>query len=37
VKARDPDFVAKVEKRLKELIAAGLEITKVDAVTPKPK
>jgi hypothetical protein len=30
--ARDADFVGKVENRMRELIAAGLEITKVDAV-----
>jgi hypothetical protein len=28
----DPDFVVKVEQRLRELIAAGFRITKVDAV-----
>jgi hypothetical protein len=30
--ARDADFVSKVEDRMRELIAAGFEITKVDAV-----
>jgi hypothetical protein len=29
---RDPNFAAKVEERLGELIAAGFEITRVDAV-----
>lgn len=29
---RDPDFVMKVEQRLKELIAAGFRIAKVDVV-----
>jgi hypothetical protein len=29
---RDPDFVTKVEQRLRELIAAGFSIMKVDAV-----
>ncbi len=29
---RDPDFVIKVEKRLRELVAAGFGIVKVDAV-----
>jgi hypothetical protein len=32
VKGCDPDFVNKVEERLRELIAAGFEIAKVDAV-----
>ena len=32
--ARDPDFVNKVEGRMRKLIAAGFEITKVDAVFP---
>src|SRR5712692_3730186 len=30
--ARDADFVSKVEDRMRELIAASFEITKVDAV-----
>jgi hypothetical protein len=29
---RDPDFVVKVEQRLRELIAAGFSVAKVDAV-----
>jgi hypothetical protein len=29
---RDPELVIKVEERLRELIAAGFSITKVDAV-----
>jgi hypothetical protein len=37
VTARDPDFVAKVENRMKELIAAGFEIAKVDAVIATTK
>jgi hypothetical protein len=32
VKGCDPDFVNKVEERMRELIAAGFEIAKVDAV-----
>ncbi|SRR5579871_1526766 len=31
-KTRDPDFVIKVEDRMRELIAAGFELTKVDDV-----
>jgi len=31
--AQDPDFVTKVEVRLRELIAGGFEITRVDALT----
>jgi hypothetical protein len=34
---RDPDFVIKVEERLMELIAAGFEIRRIDAVFRKPK
>jgi hypothetical protein len=30
--AQDPDFVTKVEVRLRELIAGGFEVTTVDAV-----
>src|SRR5947209_8462761 len=29
---RDPDFIAVVEERLRELIAAGFEITRIDPV-----
>jgi hypothetical protein len=32
VRGQDPGFVTRVEERLKELIANGFEITKVDAV-----
>jgi hypothetical protein len=32
VRGCDPDFVAKVEQRLQELIASGITIIKVDAV-----
>jgi hypothetical protein len=32
VRGYDPDFVTMVEGRLRELIATGFEITKVDAV-----
>jgi hypothetical protein len=32
VTARDADFVTKVEDRMRELIAVGFDITKVDAV-----
>lgn len=35
--AQDPGFVTKVEERLRELIAAGFEIRKVDAVGRRPK
>ncbi len=36
-KGRDPEFVTKVEERLTELIAAGFQIRKVDAVIRKPR
>ena len=32
VRGRDPDFVTRVEGRLRELIANGFEIARVDAV-----
>jgi len=32
VHGRDPELVAKVEDRLRELVAAGVEITRIDAV-----
>jgi len=32
VRGSDPEFVAKVEERLRELVAAGFEIVKVDGV-----
>jgi len=37
VRGHDPDFVTRVEGRLRELIASGLEITRVDAVIREPK
>ena len=37
LRGHDPDFVGKVEERLRELIANGFEITRVDAVIRKPK
>jgi len=36
-RGHDPAFVVRVEERLTELITAGFEITKVDAVTRSPK
>jgi hypothetical protein len=33
VRGRDPELVIKVEDRLRELVAAGVEITRTDAVT----
>jgi hypothetical protein len=32
VHGRDPELVIKVEERLRELVAAGVEITRADAV-----
>jgi hypothetical protein len=32
VRGCDPELVTKVEDRLRELVAAGVEITRVDAV-----
>ena|SRR5262245_30281739 len=37
VRGHDPEFVAKVEKRLAELISAGVEITRIDSVDPHSK
>jgi hypothetical protein len=37
VKGRDADLVLKVEERLKELIATGFEVKRMDATRPKPK
>jgi hypothetical protein len=37
VRGHDPEFVAKVEKRLAELIAAGVEIIRIDSVAPHPR
>ena len=34
VRGHDSDFVTKVEERLRELIASGFEITRVDAAIP---
>jgi hypothetical protein len=37
VHGRDPELVIKVEERLSELVAAGLDITRADAVArPRP-
>lgn len=36
VRGRDPELVTKVEERLRELIAPGVEITRVDAVSLRP-
>jgi hypothetical protein len=33
VRGHDPEFVARVEERLRELIASGFEITRIDAVS----
>ncbi len=32
VRGRDPELVTRVEERLRELVAAGFEITRVDAM-----
>jgi hypothetical protein len=37
VKGRDANLVLKVEERLKELIAAGFEVKRIDATRSKPK
>jgi hypothetical protein len=37
VRGRDPELVTKVEDRLRELVAAGLEITRTDALTRPPR
>jgi hypothetical protein len=37
VRGNDSEFVAKVEERLRDLIASGFEITRVDAATRSPK
>jgi len=33
---RDPELVTKVEERLRELVAGGVKITRVDAVLHRP-
>jgi hypothetical protein len=37
VRGRDPELVTRVEERLRELVAAGFEITRVDAIGRHPK
>jgi hypothetical protein len=37
VRGRDPELVTKVEDRLRELVAAGIEITRTEAVTRLPR
>jgi hypothetical protein len=37
VRGRDAELVAKVEERLRELVAAGVEINRADAVARPPK
>ena len=37
VHGRDPELVAKVEERLRELLVGGFEIAKVDAVAAHPR
>jgi hypothetical protein len=37
VRGRDPDIVTKVEDRLRELVAAGVEVTRTDAVASPPR
>jgi hypothetical protein len=37
VRGRDAELVARVEERLRELIAVGVEIARVDAVARPPK
>ncbi len=36
-RGRDPELVGKVEERLRELVAAGVDITRVDAVGDRRK
>lgn len=36
LRGRDAEFVARVEERLRELVASGLEISKIDAVVERP-
>jgi hypothetical protein len=36
VHRRDPELVTRVEERLRELLAGGFEIAKVDAIAPHP-
>jgi len=37
VRGRDPELVTKVEGRLEELLASGVEITRTDAVASYPR
>lgn len=37
VRGRDPELATRVEERLRELVASGFEITRVDAVGRRPK
>jgi hypothetical protein len=37
VHGRDPELVTKVEDRLRELVTAGVEITRIDALTRPPR
>jgi hypothetical protein len=37
VRGRDTELVARVEERLRELIAVGVEVARVDAVVRPPK
>jgi len=37
VRGRDPELITKVEERLRELVAAGVKITRVDAVAHRPR
>jgi hypothetical protein len=37
VRGRDAELVARVEERLRELIAVGVEVARVDAVARPPK
>ncbi|SRR6266851_2795779 len=37
VRGRDPDLVTRVEGRLRELVAIGFEVTRLDVVARRPK
>ncbi|HEX3938929.1 MAG TPA: hypothetical protein VHX43_15600 [Xanthobacteraceae bacterium] len=37
VRGRDPEIATRVEERLRELVAAGFEITRVDAIGRRQK
>jgi hypothetical protein len=37
VRGHDPEFVTNVEERLRELLAAGVGITRIDSLPHRPK